>query len=258
MDTLGDVFHSEFSYIFVSCDINTPIKVLTFSGKESKFRDVLTSHFTRHNLLPEERKGFESYLISQYEESKSKATEEPNAKNGFQLTQDLLDSTIKAADCNYQIIPLTLPTKQTEYLGINCYIDNIGRVKNLPTNARMTRICSTDIRGDCFISKTFDDEVDFKRVNFTLEDYNELMEKPPSPEGRWDASTALTNALTNPTTLPSKAKPVEEVSNKCENCKKEGSDQLVLKLCSRCKKAKYCSVNCQKEDWRFHRRICTV
>ncbi|EAN33521.1 MYND finger family protein [Theileria parva strain Muguga] len=255
MDTIGGVVHKNFKYVYVSSDINIPVKVLEFSGKENSFRDLITSHFTRHNLLPEERQDFEKYLIKEYEGSKAKNNSENDPSGGFKLTPDFLSNTIDTAGSNYQIIPLTLPSKKNDFLGVNCYIDSIGRVKNLPTNSRMTRLCSTDIRGDCFISRTYDDEDVFKRVDFTLEDYNELMENPPSAEGRWDVSKAFSNALSQ----DSLTKPQETVvKNHCENCKKEGSESQVLKICTGCKKVKYCSVNCQKEDWRFHRRICKL
>ncbi|BAM38788.1 conserved hypothetical protein [Theileria orientalis strain Shintoku] len=237
MDTIGDVVHKKFTYIYVSSDINTPVKALEFSGKENDFRDLLTGHFTRHHLLPEERQNFEKYLVKEYEENKNKNKAEEGSSNSFKLTPDFLSNTIDTAGSNYQIIPLTLPSDKTNYLGINCYIDSIGRVKNLPSNSRMTRICSTgtlrlplnssDIRGDCFISRTYDDEDVFKRVDFTMDDYNELLENPPSAEGRlvsdspcdlrWDASKAFSNALTQSSATAS-AK--EEVKNSCENCKK--------------------------------------
>ncbi|UKK00198.2 hypothetical protein MACK_000268 [Theileria orientalis] len=255
MDTIGDVVHKKFTYIYVSSDINTPVKALEFSGKENDFRDLLTGHFTRHHLLPEERQNFEKYLVKEYEETKNKNKAENGSSSSFKLTPDFLSNTIDTAGSNYQIIPLTLPSDKTNYLGINCYIDSIGRVKNLPTNSRMTRICSTDIRGDCFISRTYDDEDVFKRVDFTMDDYNELLENPPSAEGRWDASKAFSNALTQSSAATGKK---EEVKNSCENCKKESDDAAGLKLCSGCKKVKYCSVQCQKDDWRFHRRICKV
>uniref|UniRef100_A0A3B0MG51 MYND finger containing protein, putative n=1 Tax=Theileria annulata TaxID=5874 RepID=A0A3B0MG51_THEAN len=284
MDTIGEVVHKKFTYVYVSSDINIPVKVLEFSGKENSFRDLITSHFTRHNLLPEERQDFEKYLIKEYEGSKAKNKPENDTSGGFKLTPDFLSNTIDTAGSNYQvtliyhkynktsnifqIIPLTLPSKKNDFLGINCYIDSIGRVKNLPTNSRMTRLCSTDIRGDCFISRTYDDEDVFKRVDFTLEDYNELMENPPSAEGRWDVSKAFSNALSQ----DSLSKTQETVvKNQCENCKKvpinsitqinyiqEGSENQVLKICTGCKKVKYCSVKCQKDDWRFHRRICKL
>ena len=44
----------------------------------------------------------------------------------------------------------------------------------------------------------------------------------------------------------------------CSNCKhplKKGED---LKRCSRCHIIRYCSDQCQKKDWDFHRFACSV
>ena len=41
----------------------------------------------------------------------------------------------------------------------------------------------------------------------------------------------------------------------CEKSSKPGS---VLKKCSKCKTATYCSINCQSADWPFHRRVCGI
>ncbi|GIX66226.1 MYND finger domain-containing protein [Babesia caballi] len=220
MDSLGSVVHEEFSYVHIPCDINSPVTVLRFQGTEDSFRRRLTSHFTRDRLLSDEREGFEKYLKSQLKGTQAKAGSEEAPK--FELTDDLLKNSIEAASTNYQIIPLTLPTKKNGFLAVNCYIDGIGRVKNLPTNARATKLCSTDIRGECFVSRTFDDEETFKRVDLTLEDYNELFDNPPDPTGRWDSSQALANML-NPqsaSALAAAAPAKPEPQKNCENCRK--------------------------------------
>ncbi|KFA66897.1 hypothetical protein S40285_02310 [Stachybotrys chlorohalonatus IBT 40285] len=44
---------------------------------------------------------------------------------------------------------------------------------------------------------------------------------------------------------------------RCRNCgKSEGSDSGALKKCMRCQKAKYCSAECQKKDWKKHKTDC--
>ena len=51
---------------------------------------------------------------------------------------------------------------------------------------------------------------------------------------------------------------VSSVYSVCSNCKhtaKKGED---LKRCSRCHITRYCSVQCQKKDWEFHRFACAV
>lgn len=44
--------------------------------------------------------------------------------------------------------------------------------------------------------------------------------------------------------------------NICNNCKKEEAIKNNYKQCSRCKKVRYCSVECQKQDWKEHKLNC--
>ena len=46
--------------------------------------------------------------------------------------------------------------------------------------------------------------------------------------------------------------------NTCSNCKRQPQAGVGLKRCSRCQITKYCSVDCQKKDWDFHRFACSV
>ena len=39
----------------------------------------------------------------------------------------------------------------------------------------------------------------------------------------------------------------------CSGCNKKS---LSLKFCTRCKKAKYCGVSCQRKDWEKHKVVC--
>jgi MYND finger len=49
----------------------------------------------------------------------------------------------------------------------------------------------------------------------------------------------------------------EMVGPKCNKCRKgpTGGTQK-LQLCGRCKKAQYCSIDCQKWDWKDHKIVC--
>eukprot|EP00187_Rhodella_violacea_P010679 CAMPEP_0174893878 /NCGR_PEP_ID=MMETSP0167-20121228/8611_1 /TAXON_ID=38298 /ORGANISM="Rhodella maculata, Strain CCMP736" /LENGTH=170 /DNA_ID=CAMNT_0016132793 /DNA_START=360 /DNA_END=875 /DNA_ORIENTATION=+ len=40
----------------------------------------------------------------------------------------------------------------------------------------------------------------------------------------------------------------------CSSCGRRG---IVLSVCSRCKAAKYCGKDCQKQAWKEHKRLCT-
>ena len=42
----------------------------------------------------------------------------------------------------------------------------------------------------------------------------------------------------------------------CANCGKAGVDDIKLKNCTACKLVKYCSVECQKNHWKQHKKAC--
>lgn len=45
---------------------------------------------------------------------------------------------------------------------------------------------------------------------------------------------------------------------RCMRCEKKPEDDidLVLMRCSKCKRVAYCSVECQRADWRVHKQFC--
>ena len=49
-----------------------------------------------------------------------------------------------------------------------------------------------------------------------------------------------------------------EVDCVCSNCKHPPKEGEELKPCSRCHLTRYCSVQCQRKDWDFHRFACSV
>ena len=49
-----------------------------------------------------------------------------------------------------------------------------------------------------------------------------------------------------------------EDTGDCAYCHHKPEKGVELKKCSRCRVTHYCSVNCQKDDWAFHRFACGV
>lgn len=173
--SLTEVEHKKFTYVLIPACMDDPVDERQYEGKEEGFQQALKEHFSREQLLQREKEKFKDDL---------------SQKAKGKLTDDQL-SALAGAEHSYQIVPLELPSSANGFLATNAYIDSIGRVKELPRNARASRVCSTDIRGDCFLSKTFDDEEEFRRVNLTKADYQQLLEHPPEAKGRWSETTAL-------------------------------------------------------------------
>lgn len=42
----------------------------------------------------------------------------------------------------------------------------------------------------------------------------------------------------------------------CKVCHKQASTDVKIFTCSRCKISRYCSTNCQKQDWSNHKTVC--
>lgn len=50
--------------------------------------------------------------------------------------------------------------------------------------------------------------------------------------------------------------PVITSQKKCFTCKKLETLELKMRNCSRCKKAHYCSKECQVKHWGEHKKVC--
>ncbi|KAL8438467.1 hypothetical protein Efla_002217 [Eimeria flavescens] len=97
-----------------------------------------------------------------------------------------------------------------------------------------------------------DDEENFQRVDLKKEDFDRLMQQPPDARGRWSETNAAMQLLQQ--TQPSAA-PEAPSKPKCENC---GKEDVPLRRCGGCQKVFYCGAQCQREDWRLHKRICVT
>ncbi|EUD66289.1 hypothetical protein C922_03205 [Plasmodium inui San Antonio 1] len=270
-DDILQCVHKEFKYVLISSDINDQIKELTFSGSERKFQSVLASYFRRiifdekgKNELKESIK--EKLKVSKENDDgtngptggeqnggKQNGEQTGGELNASAITPDLINNAVESSQ-TYQIIPLTIPTEKTNFFAVNCYIDDIGRIKKLPYNSRASRICSTEIYGDAFLSKTYDNE-DFRRCDFTISEYEQFLQNPPKAENRWDQAQAMQDLLKQMKTQKQESTTVSaptERPNVCEHCYTEKN----LKRCGKCKKVYYCSIECQRKDFVFHKRIC--
>lgn len=223
-DSIESVLHPTFKYVFIPRDVGDPVEVREFEGREKDFKALLNNEFQRDVMMQSEKKELTKTLMSQ-----KGVSDVVQVTKAVELSQSV------------EIVSLTLPKPSNNYEAVNAYIDNVGRVKGLPKNTRASRITSTDIRGDCYISKTFDDDVTFKRIDYTMEDYNMMLEDPPSAANRWNSSQAMLQLQkemqeSNAARIADAAKPSGGGPQQCRQCHKQNSEELKLKKCSRCHK----------------------
>lgn len=62
--------------------------------------------------------------------------------------------------------------------------------------------------------------------------------------------------------LPASKSPTSTAEGGCGNCGRErrrdaGLGEGKLMVCSKCKQRRYCSAECQRADWRSHKRMCS-
>lgn len=250
---LEDIKHKKFKYVFVPRDIADPVEVREFEGFEKEFKALLTLHFNQEQMSEKEKQKLSKSLTSHAD---GKSIDETQMRRALELSQST------------EIVSLTVPKKENNYQAINAYIDSVGRVKDLPTNARASRIASTDIRGDCILSRTFDNEVDFTRIDFNIDDFNSLMENPPSSTNRWNQAEALlkfqeqmkqmenksnNKEMKESSSLVNEAKSdsapdvnsnssncrnAVDSSSRCSQCYKRNTDGSKLMRCGRCQKVR--------------------
>lgn len=131
----------------------------------------------------------------------------------------------------------------------------------------------TQVLGDTVIARNFDDENNFKRMDFTLEEYFK------AKEWRLDAAKANAEKSGNAEqtaklqTLMAQTQQSGDIANLLDaasarqaaaaaappvkTCANPACEQDAHMRCGRCKRSSYCSVACQKKDFKFHKaNVC--
>lgn len=146
------------------------------------------------------------------------------------------------------------------------YVDDQGKAKGLPQNKRATKVtfeCGipTSVLGDALIARNFDDEANFRRMDFTKREFEEELEWKQSAmkankekAGNDDKTKQIQELLAKTQLMATQASIASPATKACSH---PGCDLDGVLRCSRCKRSWYCSQACQKKDWKFHKTICT-
>ena len=157
-------------------------------------------------------------------------------------------------------IPLILNTKESQFVGVNVYVDDQGSLKGLPLNVRasnVSHLAGTDVRvmGDAFLARFFDNDDDFKRLDFTLKDLSNESEFFPEAKRLAGLRATRSQGQQGSQQQPGEATVITLDPSQCA-CGRTRCGKKPLKVCSRCRLVQYCSPECQKADWPLHKKDC--
>ena len=90
------------------------------------------------------------------------AKQSPNAAPD----EDLMSKLVESQTCD--IVQLRPATQDAGWMGVNMYVDDKGVSKESPVNRRASAVCTecgirTEVRGDAFVARLWDDQDGFKR-----------------------------------------------------------------------------------------------
>ncbi|KAH3764730.1 Calcium/calmodulin-dependent protein kinase type 1, partial [Pelomyxa schiedti] len=162
-----------FRYVCVPCDLaEVPTELRQEWGDDlvGCLVRTLQAHFKRYDAA-------NSGKVSKADKDEGKRAlrDQIQARmpSGSTISDEQLE-TISETSHIVDTIPLVMNTPASGYIGINMYVSDMGKIKGMPYNKRASEICTlagrpTDVYGDCFIARVFDDNKDdFRRLDFTL------------------------------------------------------------------------------------------
>lgn len=158
-----------FKYVYIPADHTESLEERTFKCDQSDdvmgFLNMAKAHFTAASPAQSQaeqqqlQKAFRANLGAK---AAGVSDEMLNMLAGHQLVEP---------------IALLANAPETGFVGVYMYCDDQATLKHLPINQRATAIAAAagqalEVSGDVFIGRYFDNEDDFKRMDFTLSDLN--------------------------------------------------------------------------------------
>mmetsp|Transcript_11455 Transcript_11455/g.32181 ORF Transcript_11455/g.32181 Transcript_11455/m.32181 type:complete len:251 (-) Transcript_11455:15-767(-) len=154
------------------------------------------------------------------------------------------------------IVALLPNTRDTDFVGVNMYVDDRGVSKQLSVNERATAIAANcgmnvAIRGDAFIARVRETNTDeYARLDFCLEEL--------SPASPWYKIAQTVHAKRASENLMPSASHAATVTKGPDDCQSLSCSAPGTMRCGRCKVVKYCGRDCQRAHWGSHKATCTA
>ena len=159
-----------FQYVYIPADLSAAIEersMVMRAGKEVEcLTETLKVHFAK--LSAPGGGGGNNAMM---EVLRAQIAEKHGAEAAAKI-----DPTLLASFANQQMVDITAVqpgTKKNGFTGVSFYVDDQGLAKKLPFNQRASGLAQAcgyalSVSGDCFVARVFDDENDFRRIDFTL------------------------------------------------------------------------------------------
>jgi len=165
---------AEFNYVFIPADSNYPIEVRKaeqVSLEDDHFIKMIKKYYA---VASPESNVDKEMLMKQLSE---------HSKQDISHTVDPATLERLVSLTSVDIMTVSLPTIENNYVGVSIYCDDKGKSKNLPHNERASGlaiacgIVGQPFNGDVFISRMFDDGEDhWFRMNFDMSDVSSSAE----------------------------------------------------------------------------------
>ena len=166
-----------FRYVFVPWDETREMETRTMIipvGREMEcLLDALRLHFRERGAVDGAHASNEAK-----QREILKAQLESHGKGGGDGSSAGMSDAMMDAAMSMQMaqpVPLLPGSKKTGHIHVNMYVDDRGISKGLPVNRRASALSAEagtpqQVMGDAFIARIFDDDDDFKRLDFTLDE----------------------------------------------------------------------------------------
>jgi hypothetical protein len=168
-----------FQYLFIPVDKAIAPSVHHFNGKtDEELRSCIGRHFQQTGISVGQSAEFKGHLQAQVDKQMKDADPECNEKT----SEGVLDTMLSSSSTTFEIVPVVYPQAHNGFIGTSLYIDQVGVFKELPLNDRASKIAQRPIRGDAFLLRCYDnpDDDDWRRLDCTLDHFEELHRNPPS------------------------------------------------------------------------------
>ena len=170
MDSQGPAV-GRFCYVHIPCNEQEPAKEIVFDGSsDEELRGRLRRFFAKGSYTEGAKAEMRTALLAKVDEAKR-----ANVDAG------MLDNLV-GDEGQFEIVPISLPSRTNGFRAISLYIDDKGRFKDLPLNSRASMLAQRDIRGDGFLPSNHDDPAldTWERVDTPMSTFEKLLADPPA------------------------------------------------------------------------------